>query len=178
MLTIRPLATVAVIAWALFAALKFGFIQTMRARSIDVIRTAAKESTSFIESILGIGAIKAFGQEGDRLRMAAAEGGRRQCPGQARANDVRLDAAGQFIIAIEPVLFVYLAIKMAFGRHLHRGMIFAFIAYKQHFLDAATGLFEPSYGQALVDGVPLKDFGLDIGDMGSALSGRQKQGCC
>lgn len=249
------LAAVAVIAWGLFAALKFGFIQTMRVRSVDVIRTAAKESTSFIESIRGVGAIKAFGQEGNRLRMW------QQQKADAINAQVKLgrmtsgfDAGGQFIIAAERVLFIYLAIKMAMDGTFTVGMIFAFMAYKQHFLDASTrlvdqaisyrlldvhlnriadialarteepeggsspsrrsvsgalelrtagfrygmgeaevlravdlkieagemvalvgpsgggkttllklmaGLFEPSYGQVLVDGVPLKDFGLD-----------------
>jgi ATP-binding cassette subfamily B protein RaxB len=133
------LAGIAVLAWGLFAALKVGSLQAFKMRNIDAITAAAKENSSFIESVRGVAAIKAFGQEGNRQRAW------QQLKADAVNAEIRLgrltagfDAGGQFIIAAERVLFVYLAISMAMKGDFTVGMIFAFQAYKQQFLDAAT----------------------------------------
>ena len=146
------LAGVALVAWMLFAGLKIGFIRSLRMRNIDAISTAARESSSFIESVRGISAIKAFGQEGNRQRMW------QQLKADAVNAQIKLgrltadfDAAGQFILATERVLFVYLAISMAMGATFTVGMIFAFQAYKQQFLDAATRLVGQAIDYRLLD---------------------------
>lgn len=146
------LAWVAVVAWLLFAALKIGFVHALRMRSIDAITAAAKENSSFIESIRGVTAIKAFGQEGNRQRIWQ----------QLKADSVNADiklgrtsaafhAGGQFILGAERVLFVYLAIGMAMEGSFTVGMIFAFQAYKQQFLDASTRLIEQAVQYKLLD---------------------------
>jgi ATP-binding cassette subfamily B protein RaxB len=146
------LGAVALVAWMLFTALKVGFIQTLRLRNVDAITAAARENSSFIESVRGIAAIKAFGQEGNRQRTWQ----------QLKANAVNaqiklgrltagFDAGGQFILSLERVLFVYLAVQMAMGGTFTVGMIFAFQAYKQHFLDAATRLVEQGIQYKLLD---------------------------
>ena len=146
------MASVALVAWMLFAGLKIGFIRNLRMRNIDAISTAARESSTFIESVRGISAIKAFGQEGNRQRMW------QQLKADAVNAQIKLgrvtagfDAAGQFILAAERVLFVYLAISMAMGGVFTVGMIFAFQAYKQQFLDAATRLIEQVIDYRLLD---------------------------
>ncbi|HEU0099175.1 MAG TPA: peptidase domain-containing ABC transporter [Allosphingosinicella sp.] len=146
------LAAVALVAWGLFAGLKLGFLQALRMRNVDAISTAAKESSSFIESVRGIAAIKAFGQEGNRQRLW------QQRKADAVNAQIRLgrltagfDAAGQFVLAAERVLFVYLAITMAMGGAFTVGMIFAFQAYKQQFLDAATRLIDQAIEYRLLD---------------------------
>jgi ATP-binding cassette subfamily B protein RaxB len=55
------LGTIAVVAWLLFVALKFGSFHAVRLRNISSITAAARENSSFIESVRGIAAIKAFG---------------------------------------------------------------------------------------------------------------------
>jgi ATP-binding cassette subfamily B protein RaxB len=127
----------------LFAAIKVGSFTAMRLRNIDVITASARENSSFMEAIRGIAAIKTFGQEGNRLRLW------QQLKADAINAQIRLgrltggfDAIGQFVIALERVLFVYLAIGMAMRGEFTVGMIFAFQAYKQHFLDASTRLVD------------------------------------
>uniref|UniRef100_UPI001807A120 peptidase domain-containing ABC transporter n=1 Tax=Sphingomonas sp. TaxID=28214 RepID=UPI001807A120 len=146
------LAGIALIAWLLFAALKFGSFHAIRLQNIDVITAAARESSSFIESVRGIAAIKAFGQEGNRQRQW------QQLKADAVNANIRLgrltsgfDAMGQFVIAAERVLFVYLAISMAMEGAFTVGMIFAFQAYKQQFLDASTRLVDFSIRYKLLD---------------------------
>lgn len=146
------LASVALVAWLLFAGLKLGFLQALRLRNVDSISKAARESSAFIESIRGICAIKAFGQEGNRQRMW------QQRKADAVNAQIRLgrfsagfDAGGQFILAVERVLFVYLAITLAMGGAFTIGMIFAFQAYKQQFLGAATRLIDQAVQYRLLD---------------------------
>jgi ATP-binding cassette subfamily B protein RaxB len=146
------LAGVALVAWGLFVALKVGFFQTLRLRNIDAITTGAKESSSFIESVRGISAIKAFGQEGNRQRAW------QQLKADAVNAEIKLrratagfDAGGQFILAAERVLFVYIAIMLAMKGEFTIGMIFAFQAYKQQFLDAATRLVEQAINYKLLN---------------------------
>jgi len=146
------LAAVALVAWLLFAGLKLGFLHALRMRNVDAIATAARESSSFIESVRGIAAIKAFAQEGNRQRLW------QQRKADAVNAQIRLgrltagfDAGGQFILAAERVLFVYLAITMAMGGVFTVGMIFAFQAYKQQFLDASTRLIDQAIQYRLLD---------------------------
>jgi ATP-binding cassette subfamily B protein RaxB len=146
------LAGVALIAWVLFAALKIGFIHALRIRNIDAITTAAKENSAFIESLRGISAIKAFGQEGNRQRAW------QQLKADAVNSEIRLgrlsagfNAGGQFILALERVVFVYLAVSLAMEGGFTVGMIFAFQAYKQQFLDASTRLVEQAIQYKMLD---------------------------
>ncbi len=146
------LAGIAFVAWLLFAALKIGSFHAIRLQNVDVITAAARESSSFIESVRGIAAIKAFGQEGNRQRQW------QQLKADAVNANVRLgrltggfDAMGQFVISAEKVLFVYFAISMAMEGAFTVGMIFAFQAYKQHFLDASTRLVDFAIRYKLLD---------------------------
>jgi ATP-binding cassette subfamily B protein RaxB len=146
------LAGIALVAWLLFAAIKIGSFHAIRMRNVDVITAAARESSSFIESVRGIAAVKAFGQEGNRQRIW------QQLKADAVNAQIRLgrmtsgfDALGQFVIALERVLFVYLAITMAMRGEFTVGMIFAFQAYKQQFLDASTRLVDFGIRYKLLD---------------------------
>jgi ATP-binding cassette subfamily B protein RaxB len=146
------LAGVVLIAWGLFAAMKAAFVKSLRMRNIDAISAAAKESSSFIESVRGIAGIKAFGEEGNRQRiwqqLKADAVNAEITLGRATAG---FDAGGQLIIAAERILFVYLAVRLAMGGDFTIGMIFAFQAYKQQFLDAATRLVEQAIAYRLLD---------------------------
>jgi len=146
------LAAVAFAAWLLFAGLMIGLFHSLRMRSIDAIATAARESSSFIESIRGISALKSFGQEGNRQRIW------QQQKADAVNAEIKLgrltagfDAGGQVILAAERILFVYLAILLGMSGAFTIGMIFAFQAYKQHFMDAATRLAQQAISYRLLD---------------------------
>ncbi|MEP3423015.1 MAG: peptidase domain-containing ABC transporter [Erythrobacter sp.] len=145
------LGGVACAALALYVGLRLAFLQSIKLRNLDVITTMAVEESSFIESVRGISAIKAFGQEGNRQRLwqkkkadavnAQVKLGRLQAA---------FDALGQFVIGAERVLFVYIAIGLAFDSVLTVGMIFAFQAYKQQFLDAGMRLTEQMINYQIV----------------------------
>jgi ATP-binding cassette, subfamily B, bacterial CvaB/MchF/RaxB len=146
------LAGIALLAWLLFAGLKFAFLEAVRIRNADLITTAARENSAFIESVRGISAIKAFGQEGNRQlawqQLKADAVNAQMKLGRLTAS---FDAIGQFILAAERVVFVYIAISLAMSGGFTVGMIFAFQAYKQQFLDAATRLVEQAIQYRLLD---------------------------
>lgn len=145
------LAGVAIAALAIFIALRLAFLRALRLRNLDVITTAAQENTTFIESVRGIAAIKAFGQEGNRQRLwqkTKADAVNAQI--KLARMSAAFDATGQFVIAAERVLFVYVAIQLAFDSLLTVGMIFAFQAYKQQFLDAGMRLTEQALNYQIV----------------------------
>lgn len=146
------LAGIALGAWALFGGLKMAFLHALRMRNVDAIRTAAKESSAFIESVRGIEAIKSFGQESNRHR------GWQQLKADAVNAQIKLgrltagfDAAGQLVLAFERIVFVYIAIRLAMGGEFTIGMIFAFQAYKQQFLDAGTRLIDQAIQLKILD---------------------------
>lgn len=137
------LGLLALAALLAYIAVRMAFLQALRFRNIDAITTAARESSTFIESVRGIAAIKAFGQEGNRQRLW------QKSKADAVNAQIRLgrltagfDAIGQLIIAIEKVIFVYVAISLALEAKLTIGMVFAFQAYKTQFLDAGMRLVE------------------------------------
>lgn len=146
------LGGIALVAWGVFAGIKIGFFHSLRLRNVDAISTAARESSSFIESVRGISAIKAFGQEGNRQRIwqrLKADAVNAQIKlGRANAG---FDAGGQLVLGLERVLFVYVAISLAMEGAFTIGMIFAFQAYKQQFLDASTRLVEQAINFKLLD---------------------------
>lgn len=145
------LGGVACAALALYVCLRLAFLQAIKLRNLDVITTMAKENSNFIESVRGISAIKAFGQEGNRQRLwqkSKADAVNAQVKlGRLQAG---FDALGQFVIGAERVLFVYIAISLAFDSILTVGMIFAFQAYKQQFLDAGMRLTEQAINYQIV----------------------------
>ena len=137
------LGGIAVAALALYVVVRLAFLQALRLKNLDAITTAARESSSFIETVRGIAAIKAFGQEGNRQRLwqkTKADAINAQIKlGRLTAG---FDAIGQFVLAIERVLFVYIAIRLALDAKLSVGMVFAFQAYKDQFLGAGMRLVE------------------------------------
>jgi ATP-binding cassette subfamily B protein RaxB len=122
---------------------RLAFLQALRLRNLDVITTAANENSSFIETVRGIAALKAFGQEGNRQRLwqkKKADAINAQIKlGRLTAG---FDSLGQLVLSLEEVLFVYLAIRLALDAKLSVGMIFAFQAYKDQFIGAGMRLVE------------------------------------
>ena len=130
-------------AFLLYLCLRLAFLQALRLRNVDVITTAARENSLFIETVRGMSAIKAFGQEANRQRTW------QQAKADAVNAQVKLgrltgafDSLAVFIPAAERVVFIAIAVGLALDGSMTIGMIFAFQAYKQQFLDAGIRLVE------------------------------------
>lgn len=147
-----PLACVALVALFVVISLRLAFLQALKLRNIDTITAAANESSALIESIRGISTIKAFGEENNRQRLWQQK--------KAKAVNAQiklgrltagLSAGQQLVIAVERVVFIYLAISYAMESAISIGMIFAFQAYKQQLLDASMRLVEQAINFRLLD---------------------------
>jgi ATP-binding cassette subfamily B protein RaxB len=145
------LALIALAALGFYTLLRFGFLQSLRLRNINVITTSARENSAFIESVRGIAAIKAFGQENNRRRLwqrAKADAVNAEIA-MGRLN-AGFEALGQFVIAAERIVFVYVAVSLALDGGFTTGMLFAFQAYKQQFLDTTMRLVEQGINYRLM----------------------------
>jgi ATP-binding cassette subfamily B protein RaxB len=146
------LAAVVFAALALYALLRLALFRTVRQQQEEAIDAAAKEQTTFIETARAIQSIKIFGREMDREalwqnRHAEALGrGIRQ--GRFA---IGFGTANQLIYGIENILVVYLGARGVLAGELTVGMLYAFMSYKQQFLDKATKLIETGIQFKMLD---------------------------
>ena len=135
------LAGIALAALAISILAQVLYFGALRLANANVIAARAAESSTIIETMRGMAAIKLFAREGDRQRFwqnkradvvnAQIRMGRMQ---------VWFDAANGAVMGLENVLFVYLAVKMTIVAKFTVGMIFAFQSYKGQFLGSASRL--------------------------------------
>lgn len=135
------LAGISVFALLIYIVIRMAYFGSLRLANVSMITARAAESSTMIETVRGMTAIKLFAREGDRLRFwqnrradvvnAGIKMGRMQ---------VWFDAANNAVMALENVLFVYLAVRMTIDGTFTVGMIFAFQSYKSQFLGAAMRL--------------------------------------
>jgi ATP-binding cassette, subfamily B, bacterial CvaB/MchF/RaxB len=135
------LTGISVIALLIYVSIRAMYFSSLRLANVNVISARAAESSTMIETIRGMAAIKLFAREGDRQRYwqnkradvvnAGIRMGRMQ---------LWFDVANSTVLALENVLFIYLSITMTIDAKFTVGMIFAFQAYKQQFLGATTRL--------------------------------------
>lgn len=146
------LALLAVAAVALIVGLRLGFFATLKNANVSVITANARESSAFIETIRGVATIKAFGEEANRQRYWQQK---KADAVNAEIKAGRLSAgfnAGEdLVMAIERILFVYIAIRYAMLGQLSLGMIFALQSYRQQFLDAVRRLIQQGVSYRLLD---------------------------
>ena len=137
------LASIALVALALYLVLRVVSYPPLRERSEDAIVYHAREQSFFMETVRGILSIKLFGRETDRRRVWQNRFA------DAVNADVRVQKLGiwfalgnSMIFGIEHVVLIYVAAKMTLGAEFTVGMIFAYMAYKGQFTDKAIALVE------------------------------------
>jgi ATP-binding cassette, subfamily B, bacterial CvaB/MchF/RaxB len=137
------LAWVVLAALALYLALRLAMFRMLRQRTEAAIQSKAQEHSTFIESMRAIQSLKLFNRESDRENQwlnrhaefvnASVRLGRAQ---------VTFKTANDTIFGLETIVIVYLAATLALAGQLTVGMIFAFMAYKRHFVDKTVLLVE------------------------------------
>jgi ATP-binding cassette subfamily B protein RaxB len=137
------LALVVLAAFVLYAALRLGLYPLLRERSLAVIETAAHENSTFIETMRAIQSLKIFNRESDRetqwLNRYADVVSANVRLGRAK---IAFTSINEALFGLENIITIYLAARLALSNSLTIGMIFAFISYKQHFIDKAVHLIE------------------------------------
>lgn len=146
------LAAIVLVALLLYAALRIAAFRLLRQREEEVIHAAAKEQSSFIETARAIQTIKVFGQEAER--EAVWQNRHADMVGRGvrlgRLN-IGFRTANGLLYGLENILVVYVGAKLAMDGHLTIGMLFAFMSYKQQFLEKATNLLETAIQYRMLD---------------------------
>ena len=146
------LAGVTLVACVAYAGFKVASFAALRRSNVSSITANARENSAFIETVRGAPTIKAFGQEEVRqgawqVLKAAAMNAQLKL-GRLSAG---FEAATGAVLAIERVVFIYLAVGLATKGGFTVGMIFAYQAYKQQFLDAMTRLIDQGVKLRLIN---------------------------
>lgn len=137
------LGLVVLAALSVYAALRVAFYRMFRQRSVDLVHARARENSTFIETARAIQSIKIFNREAGRKAlwsnryadvMAANAGVERLKGGFKAINDV--------VFGCENLAVIYLGALATLDQRMTIGMLFAFVAYKQQFIDKAVRLIE------------------------------------
>lgn len=144
MLIYSPLlALVVFVAVVLYALGKVVWYPMERRRNEESIAAAAREETSFMESVRAIQPIKIFGKEGERQSLWQ----NRQAEvvnanvGVARLG-IGYEAWNAILFGIENVLVIYLGARFVLEGAFSVGMLYAFVAYKSQFTERLPALID------------------------------------
>jgi ATP-binding cassette, subfamily B, bacterial CvaB/MchF/RaxB len=146
------LATVTFGAIMLVLLVKLLFYNTARLANTNLLAAQAMESSSFIESIRGISAIKVFCQEENRQRVWQ---NRKAEVVKASTTMGKIstgfEVANAAILGLELLLFVFIASHLVINGAMTLGMVFAYQAYKQNFVASITRLVDQVMSYKLLD---------------------------
>jgi ATP-binding cassette subfamily B protein RaxB len=137
------LALVVLTAFILYAAVRLGLYGLFRKHSLAMIETTASENSTFIETMRAIQSLKIFNRESDRetqwLNRHADAVSANVRLGRTR---IAFSTINDLLFGLENIVTIYLAARLALSNNLTIGMIFAFMSYKQHFVEKAVQLVE------------------------------------
>jgi ATP-binding cassette subfamily B protein RaxB len=142
--------------YALVRLISFGFERDAREAGIVTI---AKEQSTLIETVRGIVTLRLFGREAERHvlwqnRLADATNAQ---IGVARIG-IWQQAANTLIFGLENIATIWLAIKLVLSGGFSVGMVVAYLAYKQQFLNRAASLID--------QGIAFRMLGLHLERLG------------
>lgn len=132
------LAAVALTAFVLIILVKVIAYAPTRAAQDESISTAGREQSLLIETIRGIATLRLFNKEASRLTLWRSRYADAINASAATARVIAWQtAATNFIIGLETIISVWLAIGLVIGGGFSLGMVFAFTTYKAQFLQRA-----------------------------------------
>jgi ATP-binding cassette subfamily B protein RaxB len=137
------LALVVIAALAFYVALRLAVYPFHRRRALDLVVGRARENTILLETLRAIQGVKLFRRETERgavwmNRYAEVVQADTSINGLKQLYSVVND----LIFGIENILVVFIGARLALHGELTAGMLFAFILYKQQFVDKTTRLVE------------------------------------
>lgn len=137
------LSLVVLIILAGYIALRLVCFQPLKHLTEQQITAQAKEQTYFLESIRAIDSVKLFAREPQRLHAWLNKFIR------TTNQEIRLgrwtithDIVNTLLLGLEHILVIYFAAHLVLAGQLTVGMLFAFIAYKQHFTTSMVSLIQ------------------------------------
>ncbi len=145
------LTLIVLAAFFCYAAIRVALFRYLRDLSERMIQAKANETSNFVESLRAMQSIKLFNHENER------EGQWLNRFAETVNADVRLErarigfgAANGILFGAENILIIYLAAQLALENIFTIGMVFAFITYKQQFINKANLLLEKALDFGIV----------------------------
>lgn len=146
------LAAVVLSAVVFYAALRAVTYHAFRSRNEVAIETRARESSVFIETIRAMQSVKLFNRESERETLWL---GRYAATANASIQVGRLRIAfrtvNDTVFGLENILSIYLAVRLVLDGSMSVGMVFAFMSYKQHFVEKLVALVEKALELKVLD---------------------------
>ena len=137
------LGFIVLFAFVLYAALRLALFRMFRRRSEATIQTKALESSTLIETLRAVQSLKLVNRENERegqwLNRYADFVNATVQLGRAK---ITFKTMNDVIFGLENVITIYVAARLALDAVVTVGMIFAFMAYKQQFVDRTALLVE------------------------------------
>ena len=148
----KLLTSVVVTALLLYVLLRLSAFGSLRRRTEEQIHERARQDSTFIETTRAMQSIKLFGREAERESVwqnryaGFVNAGLRL--GRLR---IGFTSANELILGMENILTIFLGARLALNGAVTVGMLFAFVAYKQQFLDKASRLLEKAIDLRMLD---------------------------
>jgi ATP-binding cassette subfamily B protein RaxB len=137
------LAAIVLAALLLHVGVRLAGYRMLRAREEEVIEAEAREQTTFIETARAMQTIRLFGREAEREALwqgrQADVSNREAALGRAREG---FRGAKELVTGVETILVVYVGATLAIAGDLSIGMLFAFMAYRQQFIEKTAALVD------------------------------------
>jgi len=138
-----PISRCTVGALVLYATLRLALYRVLWLRTEATIQASAEENSNFIESVRAVQSLKLFNRETERegqwLNRYAEVASANVRLGRAK---IAFSTINDLIFGLETIITIYLAARLVLANQLTIGMVFAFMAYRQHFIDKSVALVE------------------------------------
>jgi ATP-binding cassette, subfamily B, bacterial CvaB/MchF/RaxB len=154
------LTAVAVLAVALYGALRWALYRPQRERHEEALVFEARQNSHFLESLRGVQAIKLFNAQADRhSRFASLVVQTVNADVAMRRLELGHAIAHRLLFGLERVAVIWLGALLVMDAQLSVGMLFAFFAFKEQFALRFSGLIDKGvelkmlqlHGQRLAD---------------------------
>jgi ATP-binding cassette subfamily B protein RaxB len=130
---------------ALYAGVRWVLFHPLRQAQIEEISHAARQQTSFLETVRGIQSVKLFNRELHRRtahqNLLAAKF---NAALRVQRFSILCQGLSAGLLAVENVLVIWLGALLVLNARFSVGMLFAFIAYKQLFAARIKALIDKS----------------------------------
>ena len=137
------LTSIAVVAVAVYAALRWAFFRPLRDATEESIIFEAKRASHFLESLRGVQSIKLFNRQEDRqARFMNLVVDAMNANIAMRKLDLMFSVGHKLVFGIERIAIVWIGALLVMDHTFSVGMLFAFIAYKEQFATRISALID------------------------------------
>ncbi|MBT2189014.1 peptidase domain-containing ABC transporter [Sphingobium nicotianae] len=152
LVTAPPLAAVTLVGLLVYAALRLVLLRDERVREADYVKALGREQGALIETLRGMVTLRLAGREAMRHaywqnRLTEALGARYL----HERTKAWHETAKTLIPAVELVIVIYLAMRASMAGALSLGTLFAYLAYRQQFVQAGQSLLDEAVELRLLD---------------------------